>query len=42
MGIWQHSHTVTTTDISPDWGELAEILRDGSEEITPLQYGGRL
>jgi len=28
MGIWQHTHTVTTTDISPDLGEFAEILDD--------------
>jgi hypothetical protein len=25
MGIWQHTHTVTTTDLSPDLGEFAEI-----------------
>ena len=29
MGIWQHIHTITTTDVSPDLGELAEILDDG-------------
>ena len=28
LGIWQHTHTVTTTDVSPDLGELAEILDD--------------
>jgi phage-related holin len=28
MGIWQHIHTVTTTDVSPDLGEFAEILDD--------------
>jgi len=27
MGIWQHTHTVTTTDVSPDLGELAEMFR---------------
>ena len=26
MGIWQHTHIATTTDVSPDLGELAEIL----------------
>jgi hypothetical protein len=26
MGIWQHTHTVTTTDVSPDLGEFTEIL----------------
>ena len=28
MGIWQHTHTITTTEVSPDLGELAEILDD--------------
>ncbi len=26
MGIWMHIHSVTTTDISPDLGELAKSL----------------
>ncbi len=26
MGIWQHTHTVTTTEVSPDFGEFTEIL----------------
>ena len=27
MGIWQHTHAVTTTDVSPDLGEeFAEII----------------
>jgi len=30
MGIWQITHTVTTTDVSPDLGELAEIIDDVS------------
>jgi hypothetical protein len=25
MGIWQHTHTIITTDVSTDLGELAEI-----------------
>jgi hypothetical protein len=25
MGKWLHTHSITTTDISPDLGELAEI-----------------
>ena len=33
MGIWQHTHTATTTEISPDLGELAEILDDVSVEM---------
>ena len=28
MGIWLHTHTITTTDVSPDLGELAEIIGD--------------
>jgi hypothetical protein len=38
MSIWQHTHTVTTTDVSPDLGELAEILDDVSVEMIPLRY----
>jgi len=38
MGIWQHTHTVTTTELSPDLGELAEILDDVSVEIIPVRY----
>ena len=37
MGIWQHIHTVTTTDVSPDLGELAEILDDVSVEMIPVR-----
>ena len=39
MGIWQHTHTVTTTELSPDLGELAEILDDVSVEMIPVRYG---
>ena len=28
MGIWQHTHNVTTTDVSPDLGKFSEILDD--------------
>jgi hypothetical protein len=38
MGTWQHTHTVTTTEVSPDWGEFAEILDDVSVEMIPLRY----
>ncbi len=38
MGIWQHTHTVTTTKVSPDLGELAEILDDVSVEMFPVCY----
>jgi len=38
MGIWQHIHTVTTTEVSPDLGDLAEILDDVSVEMSPLHY----
>ena len=37
MGIWQLTHTVTTTtDVSPDLGELAEIIYDVNVEMIPL------
>jgi hypothetical protein len=39
MGIWQQPHTVTTTELSPDLGELAEILDNVSVEMIPLCYG---
>jgi hypothetical protein len=38
MGIWQHSHTVTTTEVSPDLGEFADIIDDVSVEMIPLRY----
>jgi hypothetical protein len=38
MGIWMHTHTVITTDVSPDLGELAEILGDASVQTIPLRY----
>jgi hypothetical protein len=38
MGIWQHIHKVATTEVSPDLGELAEIIDDESVGIIPLRY----
>jgi hypothetical protein len=38
MGIWQHTYTVTTTDISSDLREFAQILDDVSVEMIPLRY----
>ena len=38
MGIWLHTHTITTTDASPDLGKLAEILPDASLETMPLHF----
>jgi hypothetical protein len=38
MGIWQHTHTVTTIEVSPDSGDLAEILDDVSVQMIPLHY----
>jgi hypothetical protein len=38
MGIWQHTHTITTTEVSPDLGEFAEILDDISVKMIPLRY----
>ncbi len=39
MGIWLHTHTITTTDASPDLWELAEILPDASVQTMPLRFG---
>jgi hypothetical protein len=38
MGIWLHTHTVTTADASPDWGKLAEIIPDASVQTMPLCF----
>ena len=38
MGIWHHIHTVTTTDVSPDLGELAEIIDNVNVKTIPLRY----
>jgi len=38
MGIWQHTHTVTTTEVSPELRELAEIIDDVSVEMIPVCY----
>ena len=38
MGIWQHIHTIATTEVSPELGDLAEILDDVSVEMIPQRY----
>ncbi len=38
MGIWLHIHIFTTTDISLDLWELAEILPDASVQTMPLRF----
>jgi hypothetical protein len=38
MGIWRHIHSVTTTEVSPDLGEFAEILDDVNVEMIPIRY----
>jgi hypothetical protein len=38
IDIWMHTHTVTTTNVSPDLGELAEILGDARVQTIPLSY----
>jgi len=39
LGIWKLTHTVTTTDVFADTGELAEMQCDVSVETMPLRYG---
>ncbi len=39
MGIWLHTHTITTTNVSPDLWELAEILPNASVQTMPLCFG---
>ena len=38
IGIWMHSHThtATITSLSPDLGELVEILGDGRVQRMPI------
>ncbi len=38
MGVWLHTHIVTTADTSPDLRKLAEILPDASVQIMPLRF----
>ena len=39
MSIWQHTHTVTTTEVSPDLVEFfTEILDDVSVEMILLRF----
>jgi len=39
MGIWQHTHTIATTEVSPGLGELlAEIPDDVHMEMIPVRY----
>jgi hypothetical protein len=40
INIWMHIHSVTTTDVSPDLGELAESLgEDARVQTIPLRNG---
>jgi len=39
MGIWQHTHTVASTEVFPDFGEFTEILDNVSVEMIPVCYG---
>ncbi len=39
MGIWLHTHTITTTDFFTGLWELAEILPDASVQTIPLCFG---
>jgi hypothetical protein len=39
IDIWMHIHSITTTDISPDLGEVAESLGDVGVQTIPLCNG---
>ena len=39
IDIWMHIHAVTTTDVSPDLGELVESLGDARVQTIPLCNG---
>jgi len=38
MGIWHHTHTVATTEVSPVLRELAEIIDNVIMGMIPLRY----
>ena len=38
IDIWMHIHSVTTTDVSQDLGELAESLGDISVQTVLLRW----
>ena len=38
MGIWQHTHTISTKEVSPDLREFTEIQDDVSVEMIQLRY----
>jgi len=38
IDMWIHIHSVITTDVSPNLGELAESLGDASVQTIPLRY----
>jgi len=38
MGIWQHIHTVTTTEVSPDLEDFTEILDDVSVGMILVRF----
>jgi hypothetical protein len=38
MGIWMHTHIISTKVVSPDLVKLAEFLGDGSVQTMPLCY----
>ncbi len=38
MGIWMHTHTVSTKEVSPVLGKLAEVLGDGSVQNISLCF----
>jgi hypothetical protein len=39
MGIWLPTHIVTSTDASPDFRELSEILPDAGVQTIPPHFG---
>ena len=37
IDIWMHIHSVTTTDVSPDLGEVAKSLGNARVQTIPLR-----
>jgi len=40
MGMFVHTNTITTTNVSPNLGKLAEILNDGQVKTISLRWCG--
>jgi len=38
MGIWMHIHSIITTNVAPDLGELCEVLGEVWVQMISIRY----